>query len=77
MAQVWKQGRTARMMLSSYDIPEGVSHYEECNILLIGSFEDVIAAALDHLAVSQDDFAAIEGFLLLRNSRIRTVSSQS
>jgi hypothetical protein len=48
--------------------PEWISYYEECDIDLVGVFQDVVAGRFDHFAVGDDDFAPIERFLLSRRS---------
>jgi hypothetical protein len=45
-------------------IPEWISYYKECDIDLVGIFENVVAGRLDHFTVCYDDFSAIESFLL-------------
>lgn len=45
-------------------LPEWVPYYEECDIELVGVLEDIIARRLDHFTIRNDDFAAIECFLL-------------
>jgi hypothetical protein len=45
-------------------VPKGVSHDEEGDVHFVGIFEDIVAGRLDHFAVSYDDLAAIESFLL-------------
>lgn len=44
--------------------PEGVADNEESDVDLVCVSQDLVGRGLDHLAVGDDDGAAIEGFLL-------------
>lgn len=46
------------------DIPEWVADDEEGYVEVLCIFQDIVAAGLDELAVRNDDFSAIVGFLL-------------
>ena len=48
------------------NVPEGVADDEEGHVGLVGAAEDLVARALDHFAVGDEDGAAVEGFLLAR-----------
>jgi hypothetical protein len=50
------------------NIPERIANNQECNIFLIRSGEDVVAAGLYQFAIRLNDRAAIERFLLSKTS---------
>lgn len=52
------------------DVPEGIPHYEQRNVLLVRIPQNLITFGFDHVTVSKDELFSVECFLAASLARL-------